>query len=78
MRVVAYTYEADVHCPACTYQRFGRHILPQYQQDECPELCDEHGIVLDATDSDSNPVRPVFSTDEHDFTHCGDCREELL
>lgn len=68
MRIIAYTYEADVHCPACANQRFGLYIrFPR----------DEHGIPLDSKDREGNPVRPVFVTDEHHFTHCGDCNAEL-
>ena len=34
---------------------------------------DEHGLACDLVDREGNPVRPVFSTDEHDFTSCSDC-----
>ena len=79
MKIIGYTYEADVHCPACTYKRFGRHILPQWQQDERPDLCDSHGIVINAYDREGNTINPVFDIDEasESLTHCGDCHEEL-
>ena len=80
MRIIAYTWEADVHCPHCTYKRFGRHILPQFAQDERPELCDSHGVVINATDREGNRIHPVFDIDEDPdgtFPHCGDCHEEL-
>lgn len=66
-RIVAYTYEADVHCPACANNRFGQHI--RYPRDA-------NGIPLDSTDREGNPVHPVFSTDEvtrTHYTHCGTC-----
>jgi len=69
MRIIAYTYEADVHCPACTKYRFGR-LAWMGAPDEC-------GVPESAVDRESNPVHPVFVTDEHDFTHCGTCRQAL-
>ena len=73
-RIIAYTYDADVHCPACAdaayaagwLVRSGRH--GEY---------DEHGLPMSLIDREGNPVRPVFSTDEHDFTSCGDCGAPL-
>lgn len=73
MRIIAYTYEADVHCPACTrlyaFRRgqYGAHL----------GKADQHGIVERATDREGNTIRPVFDIDEHDFTHCGDCGKRL-
>lgn len=47
---IAYTYEADHHCPDCAFKRFGR---------------DEHGFVPeDATDGEGNPVGAVAPWDE--------------
>lgn len=91
MRIVAYTYEADVHCPACAARRFApadkRYCEPQaygyarrvrgsFGAIERVSL-DEHYLYSEATDREGNLVRPIFSTDEHDFTHCGTCREEI-
>lgn len=61
--VIAYTYEADVHCMECTIRRFG--IL---------EL-----LACEAKDSEGNPVHPVFSTDEiaEPQEGCGTCGEPL-
>jgi hypothetical protein len=75
-RIVAYTYEADVHCPDCAAHRAFVGLLAR-----TPPLqmgTDEHGLAFDLIDREGNPVRPVFSTDERDtLTHCGDCMEEL-
>jgi hypothetical protein len=47
---IAYTYEADHHCPACTFERFGR---------------DEHGFPPeDAKDGEGNPIGVVAPWDE--------------
>ena len=63
MRIVGYTYDADVHCDTDAYDAFG------------DELFDE---VNPVADSEGNEVQPIFSTDEDTyFDHCGDCGEAL-
>lgn len=69
MKIIAYTYEAEVHCPACTRDSFKRR--------KATEWVDENGISDVCEDRDGNPVHPVFSTDEHNFTNCADCGAEL-
>ncbi len=47
---IAYTYEADHHCPTCAWLRFGQ---------------DEHGFVPEtAEDGEGNPVGAVAPWDE--------------
>ena len=70
MKVVAYTYEADVHCPACTAADAARGILRRNQS--TPPERDEHGIAGDLVDREGNHTLPVFST-YHELAHCGDC-----
>ena len=64
---IAYTYEADVHCPSCAFERFGR---------------DEHGFVPEeATDSEGNGIGAIAPwmewcepTEPHpQELHCGTC-----
>ena len=74
-RIIAYTYEADVHCPACTDLDAVLGYL--YRSPFVTPERDEHGIALDLVDWEDNPVHPVFSTDEPEFTHCSDCGEPL-
>lgn len=60
--VVAYTYDADIHCVDCTLNRF-------------PQL---RSIVNDyATDSEGNDVNVVFSSDYEGGDHCGTCHESI-
>lgn len=76
IRIVGYTYEADVHCPSCAVQDFkdGR-LVPS--DNYCIE--DENGLVLDAKDREGNVIKPVFSTDEDAETMvCGDCGHPLM
>lgn len=78
-RIVAYTYEADVHCPACARKRFAPALTGCGPADLTQWHEDEHGLPIEATDREGNPVHPVFSTDERgdSLTHCGDCGAEL-
>lgn len=71
MRIIAYQFDADVHCVDCAKKTvFG---VPDSETE-----CDEHGIFIDAVDSEGNPVHPVFSTDEQlEPLFCGDCGEEI-
>lgn len=74
-RIIAYTFEADVHCPDCTEHKAAIGALrrePPLQMGT-----DEHGIATDLVDREGNQVHPVFSTDEHGFSHCSDCRCDL-
>lgn len=73
MRIIAYTYEADVHCPACTRVRFKDQSLTGLSND----YFDEHWLRCDLTDNEGNSVHPVFSTDKHSFTNCSDCSKEI-
>ena len=78
MKIIAYTYEADVHCPACTKLSTERMQLDHshpYAMGDAGE--DDHGIEYDLVDSEGNLIHPVFNVDEHGFTHCGDCNERL-
>lgn len=38
---IAFTYEADVHCPSCTFERFGREV-----RDSRCETCGEPGNTV--------------------------------
>ena len=81
MRVIAYTYLADVHCPECARERFraGMTVACKHVDGGLLDLDDgdENGVATNALDREGNLIHPVFDIDEHGFTHCGDCHEEL-
>ena len=78
MKIIAYTYEADVHCPACTKKASRRMLLDHRHPFAMgTTMKDDHGIEYDLVDDGGNLIHPVFNTDEHSFTHCGDCCKEL-
>jgi hypothetical protein len=78
MKIIAYTFEADVHCPACTKAR-----APSLRLDHAhphaigTPMLDEHGVEYDLADREGNLIHPVLDTDEHEFTACSDCGEEV-
>lgn len=73
MRIIAYTYDADAHCVECAKKR-------KFKFDAAHEgfrqahRRDEHGLPEFCRDSEGNPVRPIFSTDEISTPlSCGTC-----
>lgn len=86
MKIIGYTYEADVHCPACTKARFDlpaiRHgfDLAAHNASKRHGWIDEHGLSIDLIDSEGNLIHPVFdiSEDVQTLNHCRDCHEELV
>lgn len=77
MRVIGYTYVADIHCVDCA---LAAHAAGQFTLDDPLNHGpgdDENGLPYAATDSEGNPVHPVFSTDEREITHCRDCGSGL-
>ena len=73
-RIIAYTYCADVHCPACADAAYAAgRLVRSGRQGEY----DEHGLPMSLIDGEGNPVRPVFSTEEYWVYACGDCGERL-
>jgi len=63
--IIAYTYEAGLHCPDCARARAERGGFARAAEafGKLYDL-DIHGVPLDAIDDEGNPVRPVFSTDD--------------
>ena len=82
MNIIAYTYEADYHCPDCTRKAYA---LGQLLTGDTVRGYDEHTLPFDTTDAEGNRVHPVFSLDElpcdlsveaggYTPVSCGDCR----
>lgn len=73
MRVIGYTFEADVHCPACTARAVAEgRLVPAAD----PQGTDEHGLPYALRDREGNPVHPVFEGDS--WQQCGRCGEPLV
>lgn len=76
MKIIAYTYEADVHCISCARERFKDEPKAGLSNDDF----DENWLSYTQEDREGNPIHPVFDIDENIdgvFDHCGDCGEEL-
>lgn len=70
-----YSYEAGVHCIACTSALAAVGILKRV-----PPLIlasDENGIAQDLQDREGNPVHPIFADQGMSDDTCDDCGEEL-
>lgn len=73
--IIAYTYEAAMHCPDCTRARFARP--PDLHRPE--SFPDAAGVPMDARDCEGNLVHPVSSIDDRNGTdHCDTCGELLI
>lgn len=70
-RPIAYTYEADMHCPDCTLKRFGSS---HYMGDEYIALT-ENGAAM--RDNEGNDVHAVFVWSEYHMEYCGTCHERI-
>lgn len=75
--IIAYTFDADVHCPNCTAEAAANGTLTRV-----PPLSletDENGIAVDLIDSEGNAVHPVFdNVDAPEGMHCGCCGCEIV
>ena len=75
VRIIGYTYEAAMHCPACTAGR--RFAIDNNAHPHAHEAgTDEHGVHYNAIDTE-NLVHPVFSTDETEGEYCDGCFVEI-
>ena len=76
MKIIAYAYDSALHCPECAYNDAAVGLLKGVAP--LSTWTDEHGLTDDLVDRESNPVHPVFSTDEtEDYERCDDCGELL-
>ena len=76
--VIAYGYEADIHCVDCALGDLSRMKVDHHHSYAMGGPClDDNLIECDVVDGDGNLIHPVFATDEHQETHCGNCRKAL-
>lgn len=72
-RVIAYAFDADIHCPACTRAAHddGRLTLAGRP------LIDRNGLPESLKDREGNWVSALFSTDELPAIRCASCAKEI-
>lgn len=74
-KITGYAFNSALCCPDCTRLAFetGELIRPDYRK---PERLDQHRLPDDLTNTNHEPVRPVFSTDDYpDGWTCDECGE---
>ena len=92
MNILAYTYEAAVHCTACTQVRFSDGSTHGSESDVATlgPATDSNGIWYEQADSEGNLIHALFSYDEWQeydeaflaenptqYLACGDCHEVI-
>ena len=91
MKILAYTYDADIHCIECSKKKFGPLLMTAGGERGCFKLAvggrskdkwiekkdlDENNIPFEQKDSEGNLIRPVFSLESPEC--CGDCHEKII
>jgi len=82
MKVIAYTYDADVHCPACTRRALARGTItaaPIWNIEPPATRRGRPAVIADMLfDREGNEVGAIFSTDESpEAVMCADCGCEV-
>jgi hypothetical protein len=81
--IIGYCFNSALCCPACTNTAYENGELirdrPPEGQDREPPTLDQHNLPDDMTNTQYEPVVPVFSTDDYpDGFTCDDCGEHTL
>lgn len=73
-KITGYTFNSAICCPDCTRLAFETGELTRDFLN--PERLDQHRLPDDMTNTNYEPVRPVFSTDDYpDGWTCDECGE---
>jgi hypothetical protein len=75
MRIVAYAYQADVHCPKCTRDAVAAGVLKP-DPSHChasPGVTDSNGLGQDLVDREGNILHPLYSFEIEGREVCGTC-----
>lgn len=87
MNILAYAYDADIHCIDCAQEAFARfgpmhnvshahgYGYVETLSDGSTIELDENLIPIDEEDSEGNPLSPMFSFEQDEY--CGDCGEAI-
>jgi rubredoxin len=77
-RIIGYSFNSAICCPTCTKVAFEVvEELIQPCQPNNPDY-DEHGLPTNLTNTNREPVRPIFSTDDYpDGITCDECGAQI-
>lgn len=78
MNLTGYTYDADHHCSDCTEKYIKLYHKIDGREPNADDMDDFFTGAWEVLDSEDNPIRPMFDTEETDYpVHCSDCGEYL-
>jgi hypothetical protein len=81
LKIVAYTYDAAIHCVRCTQRRAKEFRIDPRLADGVAVVLrvDEHAIHIGTIDTEGNQLRPIFSDDEivRAPNYCDDCHSKI-
>lgn len=70
--IVAYAYDAAMHCPCCARQAYAGGVLRQ-EPGETHRGEDQHGLPYTLVDSEGNTISALFSYAVEREETCDDC-----
>jgi hypothetical protein len=81
--IIAYCFNSAVCCTSCTDTAYENGELIRrpapFGDKRKPAVFDEHNLPDDMTNTNYEPVRPIFSTDDYpDGITCDDCGAHIL
>jgi hypothetical protein len=80
-RILGYSFNSAACCPACTDAAFESGELirakPASGKDRKPPRYDQHRLPDDMTNTNYEPVVPLFSISYPDGFTCDDCGKEI-
>ena len=92
MHIIAYAYEADVHCIDCTIEKYhySKQSWIDWRFKVSHPASDRNGIHVNQLDREGNFVHPVYAIDEWQeldesfladnptqYLACGDCHDVI-
>lgn len=74
MRVIGYSYDAEIHCVECATKYVA------YKSPNKTITTPEGWLLTDGiSDGEGNPIHPLFDIDEYsDSEYCGDCFIKII
>lgn len=82
MRILGYAFNSAACCPACTNIAFENGELirakPPAGKTRRPVRYDQHRLPDDMTNTNYEPVTPIFADAAADGITCDDCGEVIL
>jgi len=76
--IVAYQYDANLHCPSCTIDAWNNGYFTKADPLGLGNGRDANGILMSATDKEGNNITAIFAMNEGwQNDNCSDCHRSL-